>query len=97
MFELILEITLNLGGISFRVSRNLYLRRGPGSFAQIAGRILGSYSSYFRSTMSGGDFVFGITDLSTMARRAFSAAADAVPQLLLVEAWLDSRNLILSF
>ena len=53
---------------------------------------MGSYSSYFRSTMSG-DFVFGITDLSTMARRAFSAAADAVPQLLLVEAGLDSRNL----
>ena len=44
-----------------------------------------------------GDFVFGITDLSTMARRAFSAAADAVPQLLLVEGGLDSRNLFLFY
>ena len=29
---LILEITLGLGGISFRIYRNLYLQRGTGSF-----------------------------------------------------------------
>ena len=33
LFELILEITLSLCGISFRVSRNLYLRHGPGSLS----------------------------------------------------------------
>ena len=54
---------------------------------QISGRILNSYVSYFRSTMSP-NFVFGITDLSTMFRRSFGAAADAVPQLLLVEGCL---------
>merc|ERR1712038_1592592 len=31
------------------------------------------------------NFVFGITDLSKMLRRSFGAAADAVPQLLLVQ------------
>ena len=32
MFELILEIILGFCGTSLRISRNLYLRRGPGSF-----------------------------------------------------------------
>ena len=36
LFELILEITLGLGGISFRNSRNLYLRRWPCSYMYVS-------------------------------------------------------------
>ena len=55
------------------------------SLSQIGGRLLNSYVANFRLTMSP-NYQFGITDITTMARRGFSAAADAVPQLLLVEA-----------
>ena len=46
LFELILEITLSLVGISFRISRNLYLICGPGSFSSV--RKISNKAAFFQ-------------------------------------------------
>ena len=52
--------------------------------SQIVGRIFGQYTTNFRLAESE-SYQFGISDVTRLTRNAFSGAADAVPQLLLVE------------
>ena len=60
MFELILEITLGLGGISVRVSRNLYLRVD----------LLHSYLVLALPGAGGEDVALGLVPLRPAALRA---------------------------
>ena len=94
LFELILEIILSLGGISFRISCNLYLRRGPVSLPSGSVFTEGTPPILFTGLFFSNSFCTSEKAITTSAKDCKFKFGDALLRVIIIgkQCWQHQKG-----